>query len=65
LDLYNPEQEKIKEALWKYMRNKPYSIATFAKILEMTPQGLSNIFRGGKMTHKVEVKLRNWLQISK
>jgi len=65
LDLYNPEQEKIKDALWKYMKKRPYSIRVFASILNMTPQGLANIFRGGRMTPMVECKLRDWLEINK
>lgn len=63
VDAYNPEQEAIKDALWVHFKRGRVSYSRFAILLGLTQQSLFTIFRGGRMTHKVEVRLRNWLDV--
>lgn len=63
IDRYNPEQEEIKDKLWEYFKYKSYTYAQFSRILGITQQSLLNIFRGGRMTHKIAMRLKLWLEV--
>lgn len=63
IDRYNPEQESIKNDLYAYFLTKSYSYDQFARTLGVTQQSLLNIFRGGRMTIKVEQRMRDWLDV--
>ncbi len=63
IDRYNKEQEGVKNDLYAYFLTKSYSYDQFSRILGVTQQSLLNIFRGGRMTPKVEQRMRDWIEV--
>lgn len=56
------KQDDLRLALWKIFEDEKHNLNTFSKLLGLTHQGLSAFFRGGNISRKTEIRLKEWME---